>query len=90
MVNEDHPSLESMKAITQRNLHEAVEQFLRVNYGSSILTDWAVIAETVEPNLDNETDDHMLWLGTSAGLSSWRLAGLSVAMSRLAYASVIS
>lgn len=82
---------EELKAVCQRNLDEAISQYLRVTYGaSSLLTDWALVAETVEPNLDREADEHMLWLGTSKGLSTWRLIGLSAALQKIAYASVLS
>lgn len=80
---------EELAALTRRNLHEAVEQFLKANYGAGILTDFALVAETVEPNLDNEVDEHMLWLGTSKGLSTWRLMGLATALQRIAYSSVV-
>lgn len=70
---------------TRRNLDEAIQQFLTASQGSGkLLTDWALVAETVEPNLDAEADAHMVWLGTSAGLTSWRLYGLISAMNRLA------
>ncbi len=76
---------DALAAMTRRNLHEALEQFLRAHHNAGILTDFAIVAETVEPNLDAEVDERMLWLATSNGLTSWKLWGLSLAMSKLAY-----
>ncbi len=82
---------DAIAALTRRNLDEAISQYIKANFGASqLLTDWALVAETVEPNLNAETDEHALWLATSEGLSSWRLFGLSAAMSRLSYATLAS
>jgi hypothetical protein len=72
-------------ATTKRNLDEAISQFMAANYGHGLVIDWFVIAETVDANLDAETDNHSLYVGTSPTMSSWKLFGMTQKMAQFAY-----
>ena len=85
MENDEGASPASVAEV-RRNLSEAIGQYMQVVHGASaLLTDWALIAETVESSLDNETDQYAVWMGISPGLSTWRLIGLVSAMSQMVY-----
>lgn len=79
-------SSDILQAKTQRVLAEAIELHARsVRHDSGILTNYVVIAETVDANLDNETDKRSLQLLTSPDCTPWALVGFSAALSQAVY-----
>lgn len=72
-----------MLARTERALAEAIQLHAQVTRGDAgILTNYVVIAETVDANLDNETDKRSLQLLTSPDCTPWALVGFSAALSQ--------
>ena len=78
-----------LQAKTLRALHEAIELHCRSMYGSGILTNFVVIAETVDADLDKETDKRSLQLLTSSDMTAWALVGYSAALSQAVYSGTI-
>lgn len=77
-----------LAAVTKRNLDEAIQQFMAANFDAGVLVDWFVMAETVEADLhlDNERDDHSLYVGMSDAMSRWKAFGLAQEFAKFAYA----
>lgn len=76
-------------AKTRRALDEALQLHMQALYGhegAGILIDWVVMCETVDADLDKESDHHSLYVATSQDMSSWKLWGMTNAMAKYVYA----
>lgn len=84
-----HGMNDSIVAQSRRALDDAIQLYVNVMYpDSGVLVDWTVLAETVDPNLDEEFDAHALYMLNSPQLSSWKLYGMTHALTRLVVATI--
>ena len=75
------PMRDVLIARTERALSEAIQLHAQATRGDAgILTNYVVIAETVDANLDNEVDKRSLQLLTSPDCTAWALVGFSAAL----------